>query len=189
MGRIKTVSDMQALDALLGAIEKTGPDGLTFSRASAAIGLSSATLVQRFKTRDAMIEAVLLHAWNRLDTLTSAADVESPATPAGAIALLLRLTPGSTPGHDVTEGLLLLREDLRNPVLRIRGHAWGDYLAKALGSRLAPQSGSAEQLGWQMLAMWQGAIIWWAFKRIGKPEEAVRTALERWWLNTNHLVR
>ena len=185
MGRIKTVSDRQALDILLRAIEATGPDRLTFSKASAAVGLSSATLVQRFGTRDTMIEAVLLHAWDRLDTLTSAADAEAPSTPAGAIALLLRLTPGRTAEHDVTEGLLLLREDFRNPRLRTRGRAWGEYLAKALGNRLAPQSGSAEQTGWQMLAIWQGAIIWWAFKRIGDPEEEVRTALERWWQSMN----
>lgn len=181
MGRIKTISDSAVLNALLRRMEATGPDGLSFSKAAAAAGLSPATLVQRFGTREAMIRAVLLYAWDRLDALTAAADAEAPPTPAGAIAMLLRLMPASTAERDVTEGLLLLREDLRDPVLRARGHAWGGYLAKALGRRLASQSGPAEQIGWQMLALWQGAIIWWAFKRDGDPEEAIRTALENWW--------
>jgi len=156
-------------------MKTTGPAGLTFSKASAVVGLSSATLVQRFGTRDAM---VLLHAWDRLDALTVAAESEAPETLAGAIALLLRLMPGDTAEQDVTGGLLLLREDLRNPVLRARGHAWGHYLAEVLSRRLPCRSAPA---GWQMLAIWQGAIIWWAFKRDGNPEPAIRFALEDWW--------
>lgn len=180
MGRIKTVSDEAVLDSLLTAMETTGPVGLTFSKASATAGLSSATLVQRFGTRDAMIEAVLMRAWDRLDDRTIAADKTASLTPAGAIALLLRLMPGSAAEHNVTEGLLLLREDLVNPVLRARGCAWGDYLANALGRRLSPDAEAAERTGWQMLAMWQGAMIWWAFKRDTGPEDAIKSALEQW---------
>lgn len=181
MGRIKRISDSDALGALLGAMETIGPAALTFAKAAAAVGLASATLVQRFGTREAMIEAVLLHAWDRLDALTATADSEEPATPAGAIALLLRLMPTSSAEHDVTEGLLLLREDLRNPVLRARGRAWGDYLAQALERRLTSRTEPAEEVGRQMLALWQGAIIWWGFRRDGDPENAIRAALEQWW--------
>ncbi|KTE38775.1 MULTISPECIES: TetR/AcrR family transcriptional regulator [unclassified Sphingopyxis] len=181
MGRSKRISDEAALEALLDAVEAAGPDGLTFARASAATGLSAATLVQRFGTRDAMVEAVLLHAWDRLDALTAAAAADTPSTPAGAIALLLRLMPGGTAAHAMTEGLLLLREDVRNPLLRARGRAWGEYLAKALGRRLPLQATADDQIGWQMLAVWQGTLIWWAFKREGDPETEIREALERWW--------
>ena len=180
MGRSKTVSDLAVLDALLSVVEKAGPDALTFAKAAAAAGLSAATLVQRFGTRDAMIEAVLVHAWNRLDAITVAADAEAPLTPTGAISLLMQIMPGSELDHSVTDGMLLLREDLRNPVLRARGCAWGDYLARALGRRLTKQSDVAEELGWQMLSMWQGAVIWWAFKRDADPEEKIGNMLNDW---------
>lgn len=180
MGRIKIVSDEALLGCLLDTLAATGPGRLTFSKASAASGLSPATLVQRFRNRDAMVEAVLIHAWDKLDARTIAAEQEAPPTPRGAISLLLHLMRGSTAEYDVTEGLLLLREDLINPVLRARGHAWGDTLAKALGKRLAPRAEAPEQIGWQMLSMWQGAIIWWGFKRDGDPEAAIRQALEQW---------
>jgi AcrR family transcriptional regulator len=180
MGRSKTISDNEALGRLLATVQAVGPDALSFSKASAAVGLSAATLVQRFGTRDRMIEAVLLHAWDRLASLTAIADAEAPLTPGGAISLLLRLTPGREAEYDVTEGLLLLREDLRNPVLRGRGQAWGDYLAKALGRRLTAQVELTEQTGWQMLAIWQGAIIWLAFKRDTDPEAAIAAVLKDW---------
>jgi AcrR family transcriptional regulator len=183
MGRIKIVSDEAVLDGLLSAIAVIGPSGLTFSKASAAVGLASATLVQRFGTRDAMIEAVLMHAWDQLAARTVAADNEFPLNPGGAISLLLRLMPGSAAEYNFAEGLLLLREDLRNPKLRARGCAWGQYLADALSRRLGPNAEDAEQLGWQMLAIWQGGGIWWAFKRDGDPEDAVRTVLEQWCRN------
>lgn len=145
--------------------------------ASRAAGLSPATLVQRFGTRDAMIEAVLLHAWDELDARTSTADAENPVTPAGAINLLMTLSPGQA---DIADGLLLLREDIRHPALRARGAAWGSVLAGALGRRLAVAAPDMGRLGWQMASVWQGAIIWQAFRRESEPAKAIRAVLEDW---------
>ena len=85
MGRSKLLSDGAVLGRLLTQLERVGPGGLTFAKASEAAGLTAASLVQRFGARDAMVEAVLLHAWDRLDAATAAADAEAPATPAGVI--------------------------------------------------------------------------------------------------------
>jgi len=180
MGRSKTISDNVALDRLLTALETAGPDGYSFSKASRAVGLSAATLVQRYGTREAMIEAILLHAWDRLDAVTAGADAEAPADPAGAISMLLRLLPGGAAEYNLTDGFLLLREDLRNPTLRARGAAWGTSLAKALGRRLTKDAAHAERMGWQMASVWQGSIIWWAFKRDTDPDTNIQNALEEW---------
>jgi AcrR family transcriptional regulator len=189
MGRIKTVSDEAALDALLAAVSETGPEGLSFSKASTIVGLSASSLVQRFGSREGMVRAVLLYAWDRLDALTLAATSDTPETPAGAAELLLRLMPGPQTETDVTEGLLLLREDFRDPVLRARGAAWGRRLAAVLGERLTPGSPNCGAMGWQMLAVWQGSIIWWGFTRDKDPEEAVRTALMEWWQSVRNSGR
>ncbi|WBY06419.1 hypothetical protein PIB19_12505 [Sphingomonas sp. 7/4-4] len=125
MGRSKTVSDVALLDLLLPALRGDGPAGLTFSKASNAAGLSPASLVQRFGTRDAMIAAVLSHAWDSLTATTATLDAELPPTPQGAIELLLRLLPGDEADYAVGDGLMLLREDLRNTVLRARGRLGG----------------------------------------------------------------
>jgi AcrR family transcriptional regulator len=180
MARHKTIPDEQVLDALLETLMESGPGGLTFIRAAKACGLSPATLVQRYGAREALVQAILLHAWDRLDAETEAADAEEAPTPEGAINLLMRLMPAETAERDATNGLLLLREDIRNPALRSRGAAWGHRLAAALGRRLSQDRARGERLGWQMASLWQGAHTWWAFTREEPAERAIRRVLEEW---------
>lgn len=185
MPRAKTISDETVLDAVLALVTAAGPAALTFARAGHAAGLSPATLVQRYGNREALLQATLLHAWDRLDAETAAADAEEPVTPEGAIRVLLRLMPPEAAEKNATDGLLLLREDICDPVLRARGAAWGRHLALALGRRL-DDGADAERLGGQMANMWLGAQIWWAFNRIDTPGAAIRRALEDWWKSVGH---
>ncbi|MEJ5020437.1 TetR/AcrR family transcriptional regulator [Ochrobactrum vermis] len=180
MARTKSVPDEAVLDRLLAVVVEAGPTGLTFARAAKAAGLSAATLVQRYGSSQSMLEAVLLRAWDQLDAATRTADENAALTPQGAVDLLMALTPSGTAEYNATDGLLLLREDIRNPVLRARGAAWGLYLADALGRRLSDDAGKAERLGWQMASVWQGANIWWAFTRSEPSEIATRRALLEW---------
>ena len=180
MARRKTISDEDVLDTLLVALTETGPADFTFARASKACGLSPATLVQRYGNRDALVEAVLRRAWDRLDAETEAADAEQAPTPEGAVDMLMRLMPAETAERDATDGLLLLREDIRNPNLRSRGAARGRRLAVALGRRLTTDATEAERLGWQMARVWMGAHTWWAFTRDQPAGSAIRRALEDW---------
>lgn len=180
MGRSKTVSDTALLDRLLPALRDVGPTRLTFTKASRAVGLSPASLVQRFGTRDAMIVAILSYAWDLLVAATMALDAEVPVTPRGAIELLKRLVPADEADYAVGDGLLLLREDLRSPELRARGSAWGAVLATALGRRIVDDRDEAKRLGWQMASVWQGALIWWAFTRGSETAETIEHRLEDW---------
>lgn len=180
MPRLKSISDQQALDALLSLMLQTGPDALTFAAAAKACGLSAATLVQRYGKREDLVETVLIHAWDRLQAETEMADREEPLTPEGAIALLMRLMQPEAAERNASDGLLLLREDIRNPKLRARGALWGRTLANALGRRFVSDKESAERLGWQMAAVWQGAQIWWAFNGRGEARSSVERALQDW---------
>ena len=180
MARRKTISDRALLDRLLAEIGRVGPQNLPFARAAAAAGLAPATLVQRFASREAMVEAILVHAWDRLDLQTAEADADAPEDACGAVELLMRLTPEDEIAFAVENGLLLLREDMRNPALRARGAAWGARLSEALGRRLSQDPEEASVLGWQMANVWQGALVWWGFRRHAAPGEAVRAALQAW---------
>jgi AcrR family transcriptional regulator len=179
MGRAKKVSDVELLDRLLAAIRAVGP-GLSFAHAAKVAELAPATLVQRFGTREAMVESTLLHAWQQLEEATRRADAQASPDPAGAVDLLLRLTHAGSGDADLSEGLLLLREDFRNPVLRERGARWGEQLAAALGRRLAQDPARAAILGWQLANVWQGALIWWGFTRDGALQDKVEAVLEDW---------
>ncbi|MFN4185389.1 MAG: TetR/AcrR family transcriptional regulator [Hyphomonas sp.] len=180
MARHKILSDEQVLQRLLGELLAVGPAGFTFAKAAKASGLSAATLVQRYGDRASLIEAILLHAWDTLDSQTETADAEAADTPEGAIGLLLRLMPDGDAERNATDGLLLLREDLQNPILRARGSAWGNRLATALGRRLTGDTANALSLGWEMASLWQGAYIWWAFNRGETAEAAIRRTLINW---------
>lgn len=167
MARPRTIDDARLLEAALGVMHAHGPAALTFAAVAQATGLAPATLVQRFGGKDRIIEAALLHAWDALDTRTAEADADAPLTPEGAIRLLVALSDhGDRDQH--ADGLLLLREDFRNPKLRARGERWGADLASRLGRRLTSDPAQADALGRLMAGQWQGALILWGFSRQGE---------------------
>lgn len=167
MPRPRTLPDEQLLAMVLALVRVEGPDAATFAAVSKASGLSGSTLVQRFATKAGMLRAALLYAWERLDAETTRLAESVPKTPEGAIALLTGLSRdyGDDPSA-YAEGLLLLREDFRDPVLGARGAAWGAALTAALAERLAGQN-EPQTIARLMLSQWQGCLLWWGFSSEG----------------------
>ncbi|MET3897532.1 AcrR family transcriptional regulator [Devosia sp. UYZn731] len=180
MARPRTVTDEAILDAALAVMHRGGPEALTFAAVGKAVGLSPATLVQRYPSKEAFLRATLVRAWDQLDALTAEADRAEPVSVEGAIAMLVRMFPTGTGESDYAEGLLILREDMRDPVLRARGMAWGEVLALALGRRLTQDWVDQMRLGRLMASQWQGAQIWWAFSRRGDPAVVIAEELHDW---------
>lgn len=180
MSRPKKIPDEEIVEAVAELLGHDGPAGLTFAAASAATGLSPATLVQRFGSREAMMRAALLWMWDRVDQQTAEADATQPVDPEGAIALLVRLSAGYGSGEEAAQGLLLLREDFRDPVLRARGVTWHNALASALGRRLGGDTTEQARLGRLMAAQWQGIVLWWGFSREGTLRGHLRRELHDW---------
>lgn len=183
MPRPKKLSDLEVLDAALQIVYAQGPDALTFAALSEACGLSSATLVQRFETKPNLVRQTVLHAWDQLDARTEKLVASTPRTPAGAIDLLVGLSGNYGSIEEYAEGLLLLREDLRDPVLRDRGARWKSQLCPVLEECFAAIPGLPEGIGLLMAAQWQGALLWWAFEPKVPVEVFVRDGL-RWFVHT-----
>lgn len=176
MPRPRTLSDEQLLDMVLGLVHAEGPDAASFGTVAKISGLSGSTLVQRFGTKAAMLRACLLRAWDRLDMETARQIQSLPETPEGAINLLAGLSwDYGDDAASYAEGLLVLREDLRDPALRARGAAWGKTLAAALDRSLGAQGKTP--LGRLMLSQWQGCLLWWGFEPQGSIEDYVRAEL------------
>jgi AcrR family transcriptional regulator len=177
MPRTKTLSDKAVLEIALGIIHESGPGALTFDSLSKACGLSGATLVQRFGGKAGLKRASLLHAWDGLDEKTTSLAARVPETPQGAVDLLVGLS-GSYGGiESYSEGLLVLREDLRDPVLRARGAAWKASLSGILDRCLASLPGAPDGAGLIMATQWQGSLLWWGFDPTSKVEDHVRGTL------------
>ncbi|WP_421759675.1 TetR family transcriptional regulator [Devosia sp.] len=180
MSRPRTISDASVTDTVAALLVQTGPGGLTFASAAAATGLSPATLVQRFGSRDALLRAALLSMWDQADRETAAADAAQAISAEGAIDVLTQLSAGYGSGEAAAEGLLLLREDYRDPVLRARGAAWNVALATALGRRLSDDAADQQRLGRLMASQWQGAVLWWGFSRDGRLTDHLGSELREW---------
>lgn len=177
MPRPKTLSDREVLEAALRLLHGTGPEALTFAGVSAACGLSSATLVQRFKSKAKLKQATLLHAWDGLDRKTAELSAAAPKTPLGAIGLLVALSEDYGGIESYAEGLLVLREDLRDPVLRARGAAWKVALSRALDACFADVAHAPRGIGLLMASQWQGSLLWWGFDPKGRVEDYVEEGL------------
>ena len=178
MPRPRSVSDQDVLDRALGIIRRRGPAGLTFAILAKETGLAPATLVQRFGSKPALVQATLHHAWDLLDARTAACDAETPVSPEGAIQMLVALSEG----HDANgfaDSLLVLREDLRDPLLRARGRRWGLGLSAALSRRFAQCARPPADMGHLMLAQWQGIILLWGFAQDRPVAEVVEDGLRR----------
>jgi AcrR family transcriptional regulator len=179
MPRHKTLSDPDVLDAALALMHGRGPEGLTFASLASATGLSGATLVQRFGSKAALRQAALLHAWDGLDRRTASVAAAVPQTPEGAVRLLTGLSQDYGGIERYADGLLVLREDLKDPVLRARGAAWRDTLSAALDACFADVPTAPENVGILLAGQWQGALLWWGFDPREPVERYVARILRR----------
>src|SRR5262245_14793843 len=179
MPRPKTQSDRQVLDVAHRLIHEQGPEALTFARVAAACGLSSATLVQRFKSKAGLIRSTLLHAWDRLDEKTARLAAAVPKTAAGAVEFLVALSRDYGGIEAYANGLLVLREDLRDPVLRSRGARWKAALSASLDECLSGVPEAPPGIGLLMASQWQGSLLWWSFDPQGGVEDYVEDNLKR----------
>lgn len=174
MPRKRTISDAAVLDAALEIVHRSGPDALSFGTLAARTGLAASTLVQRFGTKPAMLQAALARAWDALEQRTAEADAAAGPGRAGAVDLLASLTgqyDADRPGDDhFADQLLVLREDLRDPVLRRRGERWLGHLAEAVARRVGDPT-----VGPIVVAYWQGLVTVWAFTRAEPITTLVRS--------------
>jgi AcrR family transcriptional regulator len=185
MARQRSIPDELIVEAALALMNVQGPEALTLAEVGALVELSAATLVQRFGSKENLKRVALELAWDKLDEATARADAEQPETFEGAIGVIAALWPSAETSPDFAGGLLLLREDLRDPVLRARGVAWLETLALALGRRITAEPTLRRKLGRLMVSQWQGAQIWWAFSRKGTPREMIANDLRDWYGSLN----
>jgi AcrR family transcriptional regulator len=170
--------DKDVMEAAYKLMHRHGPEALTFSALALACGLSASTLVQRFKSKAELIRSTLSYAWDGLDEKTAAFSAKVPKTPEGAVQLLTMLSRDYGGIEAYADGLLILREDLRDPGLRARGAKWKAALSRALEECFAETSRAPRGIGLLMATQWQGALLWWSFDPRGRVEDYVEETLK-----------
>ncbi len=152
MARTKLISDRDVFQQVLTLLLQNGEKAVTFSTVSAATGLAPTTLVQRFGSCNEMILSAIAQAWQELDNLVEAANLDAAALNKGLPGLLKLFVGPVDPGA-------LLTLSLRDPALIGRAKAWRDKVEQAIAARLEV-SAKAKETAALIFAAWQGRMLW-----------------------------
>ena len=155
MARPRRIPDADIFSLIRAMLAKQGARGVTFATVAASSGLAGPSLVQRYKSRDAMVQAALLEGWDRLDRATGQAIAATPDTAKGAIALLKSIAP-SDPALPPSD-LHVLMADLADPALRDRASRWQLTMCQALQTKLGDRGPASADM---LFALWQGRLLW-----------------------------
>lgn len=169
MPRVKLIADAEVFASIRRLLAEGGDKAVAFGSVARATGLAAPTLVQRYGSRDDMMRAALMAAWDDLDAATESAAAKADTGPKGAQALLKALG-GDAESVDVT----LLAADFRDALLRERAAAWRARVETALALRLGGGS-KAREAAALLFAAWQGQQLWQAAGGKGfKLKDAVK---------------
>jgi AcrR family transcriptional regulator len=171
MPRPRTVSDEAILDAVLDLAHRIGPARLTFAAVAAEVGLSAATLVQRFGTK----RDLLLAADKRgVDLWVGALDGSTAASPLTRVVEgLVRAVGDVATPELMANSVAMLQLDLADPdfhaeTLRgareVRAHIERD-LSEALDAGELRADTDVASLATLVETTYHGAMIGWAIHR------------------------
>jgi AcrR family transcriptional regulator len=184
MPRPQTISDEAILDAVLDLAYRIGPARLTFAAVAAEVGLSAATLVQRFGTK----RGLLLAADKRgIDHWVNALDGSTAASPLARVVegLVLAVDRVATP-ELMANSVAMLQLDLADPdfhaeTLRgaraVRAHIERDLTAALDAGELYAGTDVAT-LATLIETTYHGAMIGWAIHREGTLADWMRDQVE-----------
>ena len=148
MPRRKTIPDATVFATIQQMLASGGEKAVSFATVAAATGLAAPTLVQRFGSRDGMVRAARLAAWQAIEARTAEAIANTANK--GPQGLLKAIGPVDAAA---------IAADLRDPDLAQRAAAWRATVESALSLRLGtgPKAREAAAL---LFAAWQGQAIW-----------------------------
>lgn len=148
MPRTRTIPDDQVFAVVQRLLEQGGEKSVSFGTVGKATGLAPPTLVQRYGTRDGMVRAAKLAAWDALEKRTGTAIAETADK--GPQGLLKAIGPVDP---------VAIAADLRDPDLALRAAGWRLGVETALALRLGGGQKAKESAA-LLFAAWQGQSLW-----------------------------
>lgn len=162
MPRTRTIPDDQVFAAIQRLLAKGGDKAVTFGAVAKATGLSPPTLVQRYTSRDGMVRAARLAAWEALEHRTAVAIAgTADKGPQGLLKAIGPVDPRT------------FAADLRDPDLAGRAQGWRKGVETALALRLG-QGPKARESAALLFAAWQGQALWAAEEPGFRLKDAVK---------------
>lgn len=164
MPRTRIIADATVFAAIQRLLEEGGDKAVSFGTVSTATGLAPPTLVQRYGSREGMVRAARLSAWESLEHRTAEAMANTADKgPQGLLKAIGDVAPAA------------FAADLRDPALAARADGWRMGVETALTLRLGggPKARESAAL---LFAAWQGQALWSA---AGEPGFRLKDAVKR----------
>lgn len=177
MPRRKTMSDEEILERALPAMARAGPSGYTLADIAAEIGLSPATLLQRFGDKKTLTERAFARDNERFEAWL--AGLPKGRGVAATLALYRAATETFHADSDpeLAEHLLWLREDIRDPVFNAMARKRFAMFRAAVLKRLPPVRLPREKVARLLDAQLHGALMQWAIEPKGALTDYVMESL------------
>jgi AcrR family transcriptional regulator len=183
--RPRTVTDEDILAATANAINRIGPVRLTLADVAKDVGLSPATLLQRFGSKRGLLLALVQLGVGSVQACFDAVRAAQKSPLAALMAAATEMTRHITSPEELANGLAFLQMDVSDPefhqlaLRQSRGLTEGyrALLDEAVAAgELAPCDTQA--LARAVSAISGGSLIGWAIHRQGSAEKWVRQDLE-----------
>lgn len=158
MSRPRSVPDTQVLAAVRALLAEGGERAASFAAVARAAGLAGSSLVQRYGSRQGMVQAALSDGWSELMARTETAAETAPRGVKGGTGFLKQLERG---GGDLI-ALLVPRQ--RDPALRDLAEGWRARVEAELALRIGTEEGQkptrARDAATLAFAAWLGRLLW-----------------------------
>jgi AcrR family transcriptional regulator len=185
MPRPRTATDEAILEAAFRVISRVGPANLTLALVAAEVGLSPATLLQRFGTKRGLLLALAKSAADSVDDCFATLRQQHPSPVAALIAGATHMARMTTSPEELANGLAFMQMDLVDPEFHrlalgnsnsiLKGYV--ALIEEAVAAKeLIPCD--AKRLARAVAAVSAGSLLAWAIHRQGKPVDWVTADLE-----------
>lgn len=178
MPRRKSISDEEILDRALPLMARAGPAGVTLAGIAKEVGVSPATLLQRFGDKRTLVERTFARDNERFIEW-----LEELPTGVGADVVIGIYSDAANLFGDnasLADQLLWLREDIRDPMMnRLARERFGRFRAEIV-KRLPPMRVPADTAARLLDAQFHGAVVQWALEPRGRLADFVRRSLKAW---------
>ncbi|MBL8770360.1 MAG: TetR/AcrR family transcriptional regulator [Phenylobacterium sp.] len=178
MPRKKSISDEAILERALPLMAAAGPAGFTLADVARDVGVSPATLLQRFGDKQTLVARAFAH-----DNVRFTAWVAGLPDGVGSEVVIGIYTDATRLFGDnpsLADHLLWLREDIRDPAMNRLARERFALFRDAIVRRLPPLPIPAERAAALLDAQHHGALVQWAMDPQGSLADHVRQSLTDW---------
>lgn len=181
MPRPKLVSDADLLDVAVRIIGERGPGGFTLADLGQQVGLSPATLIQRFGSKRQLIESAIERVNERLARAVSRVPTASDDAEAALVEWFVALAHPFRTRALIASHLVFLRRDLLDAALRAKASRHSRLVRRRVCQYLdalpSDVARDARAIAAGLEAHWHGLVIQWAIAGQGSLEAWLRSGL------------